>query len=211
MRYPSTVRVPLQWQAIVGVLMAASLVAEPVSAQHRRAPVSDGLAAAEWRGPSVLRVRPELDASGTVRSEDPGDTLAPMSSGERMQQMPEISRGKMFGGALVGGLVGAAAGAGLGFVFADDVGCGDEWCVLGGTVVGGLVGESVGMPVGAHLVNRRRGDLFRGIIMTTLVGGAGLGLASIFDSGAGATLALTAFAQAFVAAAIEDSSTPDQP
>src|SRR5690606_3571337 len=130
---------------------------------------------------------------------------------ESVQGAPQISRGAMFGGALVGGLVGFAAGAGLGYTLSDDVGCGDEWCVLGGAVIGGLVGESVGMPVGAHVVNRRRGDLVRGIIMTTLVGGAGLGLASAFDSDAGATLALTALAQAFVAAAIEDSSTPDPP
>lgn len=209
MRYSSTVQGPLRWQAIIGVLIAALLLTAPVSAQHRPTPISDGLTAVEWRGPSVLGVRPGLEASGTVRSEDPGDVFGLKPSAGRTQQIAGGSRGTMFVGALVGGLVGAAAGVGVGYVLADDVGCGDEWCVLGGAVVGGLVGESVGMPVGAHLVNRRRGDLFRGIIMTTLVGGAGLGLASAFDSGAGATLALTALAQAFVAASIEDSSTPD--
>ncbi len=115
--------------------------------------------------------------------------------------------GARFGGALLGGLTGLAIGAGAGLLLGagTDV-CGDEWCPLATLTIGAAIGESVGMAAGAHLVNRGRGDLFRGAIMTTLVGAAGIGLASAFDSGAPATLAVTALAQALVASAIEGST-----
>lgn len=211
--------------ALVALLLSATLAA-PTAGQWRGEAVSDTFAAARWTGPTI-RSAAALPSGTAAVSED-----AEGYSASRTQAAPGVhtavpnvqfadsiaSGGARFGGALVGGLIGFGVGAGAGFlVGAKTDACGDEWCPLAAATIGAALGESIGMAAGAHLVNRGRGNLLRTATMTTLVGAAGLGLASAFDSGAPATLGVTALVQALMASAIEGSTararladTPEQ-
>jgi uncharacterized membrane protein len=83
---------------------------------------------------------------------------------------PEPSVGAPVFGGVVLGAVGFFGGALIGHGSAGD--CSGEWCDLGATALGALIGETAGVTVGAHLGNRRRGnvglDLLAAAGMTTL-------------------------------------------
>src|SRR5690606_8839172 len=142
--------------------LSGMLLAAPVTGQWRADAVSASWEA--WSEPVIGWAAPDVR---TLPSVPVADSIAP--------------GGARFGGALLGGLTGLAIGAGAGFLLgAGTDACGDEWCPLATLTIGAALGESVGMAAGAHLVNRGGGDLFRGAMMTTLVGAAGIGLASAF-------------------------------
>jgi hypothetical protein len=73
------------------------------------------------------------------------------------------SVGRSLAGALVGGaagvLVGGIAGGYIGGNRCTIEGNPDSCRAIGGAIVGGYVGYGLGVPVGAHLLDRRRGKL----------------------------------------------------
>jgi hypothetical protein len=100
------------------------------------------------------------------------------------------------------GMVTGAIGGGLiGSVLDPDDGLDDAE----GVIIVGLVGTTIVTPVAVHLANGSRGNLGRSILVSTLVGGALLGLGAAADSG---ELILAApFVQLFTAITIERNTT----
>lgn len=200
--------------SFLALLLSASLAA-PAAGQWRAEPVSDAFAAARWSGPTISGTTAlaaeasavHLDTDVYAPSPDMRAHIARTSAPYGQFADSIASGGARFGGALVGGLAGFGVGAGAGFLIgAKTDACGDEWCPFATATIGAALGESIGMAAGAHLANRGRGNLLRTAVMTTLVGAAGLGLAGAFESGAPATLTVTALVQALMASAIEGST-----
>ncbi len=104
--------------------------------------------------------------------------LAATALGTPAQVAPASTARRSFLGALAGGaagaLVGGVAGAWIGGNRCVDAGNPDSCYLLLGTVTGLAVGMTIGTPLGAHLLNRRRGDLRTGLLASTAIAGAGL-------------------------------------
>jgi hypothetical protein len=97
--------------------------------------------------------------------------------------------------------VGAFGGALIGIGFDDD----RDLETAEGAVVGGVAGTSMAIPAAVHLANGRRGNLGRSMLLSTLVGGALLGLGVAAESG---ELILAApFSQLITAIIVERNSS----
>lgn len=84
----------------------------------------------------------------------------------------------MLGGGLLGGAVGFAVGALAGSaVGGGNAICGDDACGLEEAAWGAAIGESVLLPLGIHLVNRRRGNY--GLSLLASAGIAGVGILAV--------------------------------
>ena len=78
-----------------------------------------------------------------------------------------------------GMLTGAFGGGLIGSLIDPDGGLDDAE----GAVIGGLVGTTLLIPTAVHLANRSQGNLGRSILISTLVGGALLGVGLAAESG----------------------------
>jgi cyanophycinase-like exopeptidase len=89
---------------------------------------------------------------------------------------PSVAR--TFAGALLGGaagtLAGGVAGAYIGGNRCSSPGNSDTCQLIEGILVGSTVGFAIGTPVGAHLLNRRRGSLAASLIVSGAIATAGI-------------------------------------
>ena len=92
-------------------------------------------------------------------------------------QQATSSLGRAFvgalGGAAAGALVGGVAGAYIGGNRCVDEGNPDSCYLVLGTAIGLGVGTTLGAPIGAHLANRRLGNVGLSLVASTGVGLAG--------------------------------------
>jgi hypothetical protein len=93
---------------------------------------------------------------------------------------PPASAARALAGGVLGGaagvLLGGLAGAYVGGNRCTDPGNPDTCALIGGVLGGVYVGYTLGTPVGAHLLDRRRGDLRRSTLASTAILVAGVGL-----------------------------------
>ncbi|MET0400254.1 MAG: hypothetical protein ABW277_25920 [Longimicrobiaceae bacterium] len=160
-------------------------------------------ARAQRAAPPLVALRTDAPAAA------PGAYRAPaLQEQARPPSEVALALGGIAGGA-VGTLVGAAAGFALETSLTQ---CqGDEFCGVGGILLGGAAGEVLGIPFGVHQVNRRRGRYGEGVVVTLLVGLAGIGLASQMQE-AGPVMAVAVPAAQLVAAvAVERASGARKP
>jgi hypothetical protein len=116
-------------------------------------------------------------------------------------------------GGIAGGALGTLAGAAAGFALETSLTqChGGEFCGVLGILVGGAAGEVLGIPLGTHVMNGRRGRYGEGVVVTLLVGLAGLGLATQMpEAGPVMGVAIPA-AQLIAAVAVERRSGAGKP
>src|SRR4051812_14405828 len=143
-------------------------------------------------GPTILTAQRETDSVITER----GDRL-------NIRQTRSTAAEMLFLAGIAGMATGALGGGLIGTVIDNDGGLDDAE----GAVVGGLVGTTLLIPAAVHLANHSRGNLGRSMLVSTLVGGAMLGLALVSDHGE-IVLAIP-FVQVFTAMAVErDTSRP---
>jgi hypothetical protein len=94
------------------------------------------------------------------------------------QTTAPASTGRALTGALIGSaggaLVGGITGLWIGGNRCIDPGNPDSCDWLRGMVVGVAVGTTLGAPVGAHLLNRRRGALHYSLLASAVIAGAGI-------------------------------------
>jgi hypothetical protein len=105
--------------------------------------------------------------------------------------------GALFLVGVAGMLTGAFGGGLIGTEIDNDSGLDNAE----GALIGGLVGTTVLIPTAVHLANHSRGNLGRSVLMSTLFGGALLGLA-VASERAEFVLAIP-FVQIFTAMAVE--------
>lgn len=112
-----------------------------------------------------------LPAQGATAATGPGTTMA--TSGEP-------STGRVVAGALLGGTAGVLVGGLTGFYIGGNR-CGqpgnsDSCYGIQGLAVGSVVGFTIGTPVGAHVLNRRRGALTYSLLASTALAAAGFAI-----------------------------------
>jgi hypothetical protein len=90
--------------------------------------------------------------------------------------------GQTIAGAGVGGLAGLAVGAGIGYLVDRAAAPYSDVPGLGGALAGGAIGLTLGAPLGAHLANRRAGNLALGVGGSLLAGAAVLGVGFLVEA-----------------------------
>jgi len=101
----------------------------------------------------------------------PEDTVAIAHSRQDAGSLLLAGTGGMLVGAFGGGLIGAEIDGDSGLDAAE------------GAVIGGVIGTSLAIPAAVHLANGSRGNLRRSMLVSTLVGGALLGLGIAVERG----------------------------
>ena len=97
---------------------------------------------------------------------------------QRTQPSGVASLGRPLAGALLGGAAGALAGGIAGLYIGGNrcssPGSSDTCLGLEGLAVGTVVGFTLGAPVGAYLLDHRRGSLPTSLLASVAIGGAGV-------------------------------------
>lgn len=88
----------------------------------------------------------------------------------------------MVAGGVGAGAIGFFAFGYLGAAIANHAGSYDDLDALVGAMAGATLGESVMLPVGVHLVNRRRGNLLPAMLVSTGIGVGAMTLAFASDN-----------------------------
>lgn len=105
-----------------------------------------------------------------------------------------------FGGILAG-MSGLVAGGFLGAQLERSGGCTDAWCGFEGGLIGAAIGSTVMVPIGVHLSNDRRGDLFRGFGASAAALAGGVAVSLVLRDGT--PMLLVPFAQVIGAVVAE--------
>jgi hypothetical protein len=143
--------------------------------------------------PISLSAQHEADSAATAQEDTMG--VAGHTRPKAAETLLLAGIAGMGTGAFGGGLIGTVIDNDSGLDNAD------------GAIFGGLVGTTLLIPTAVHLANHSRGNLSRSVLMSTLLGGALLGVAVAAQSGE-IVLAIP-FVQLFTAMAVErDTSKP---
>jgi hypothetical protein len=137
-------------------------------------------------GPMSLSAQQETDSVVTERV----DTIG-------IRQTGSTAAETLFLAGIAGMGTGAFGGGLVGTEIDNDGGLDDAE----GAIVGALAGTTLLIPTAVHLANHSRGNLGRSILVSTLFGGAFLGLGLV--SGHGEIVVAIPFVQVFVAMAVE--------
>jgi hypothetical protein len=127
------------------------------------------------------------------------------------QQERTASVPAMAAGGLVGGALGLVVFGYMGALIADNqADSGEDLAALGGFVVGGTIGEALMVPLGVHLVNRRRGNYGTAALVSLGIAAGGVALALATEDQAplpGVILVAIPIAQIASSIAIERSTS----
>jgi hypothetical protein len=141
--------------------------------------------------PMSLSAQREADTAITVKADTirVADPTAPRDVGT------------LFFGGMAGMVTGAFGGGLIGTAIDPDTGLDDAE----GAVYVGLIGTTILTPTAVHLANGSRGNLGRSVLVSTLLGGALLGLGVAAESGV--IILAIPFVQLFTAITIERNTT----
>lgn len=159
-------------------------------------------ARAQWAAPPLAALRADAPPAPAAR---------PAPALQEQERLP--SPAVLALGGIAGGMFGTVLGAAAGYALETTLtGCrGSDFCGLGGIALGGAAGEVLGLPLGVHAMNGRRGRYGEGVVVTLLVGLAGIGLATqLPEAGPVMSVAIPA-AQLATAVAVERASGARKP